>query len=244
MTGRAGPRLDKLQWDMVQIMRSLPLFRALEEEEWQEIAPMLHGHCYPKDAYLFFQGDPPDALYILWIGRVKVVRHTNQGRDVVLEVLGPGQLLGEMAVLDGRPYSATAQALEEAAVISIARADFFALLERYPAVAMGVITELSRRLRMTTELVRSLAIDRVEQRIARILLRLADLAGQPHAGKPGAILIDIPITRQDIAEMTGTTVETAIRTMSRFRKQGVLSSQRGRVIILDANALYDAGHGG
>lgn len=244
MTGRAGPRLDKLQWDMVQIMRSLPLFRALEEEQWHEIAPMLHGHCYPKDAYLFFRGDPPDALYILWIGRVKVVRHTNQGRDVVLEVLGPGQLLGEMAVLDGRPYSATAQALEEAAVISIARADFFTLLERYPVVAMGVITELNRRLRMTTELVRSLAIDRVEQRIARILLRLADLAGQPHAAAPGAILIDIPITRQDIAEMTGTTVETAIRTMSRFRKQGLLSSQRGRVVILAPDALYDAGHGG
>ena len=227
-TLRAGPRLDKLQWNMVQVARSVPLFRALAEEEWVEVAPVLHGHCYPKDSYLFFQGDPPDAIFVIWMGRVKLVRHTDNGRDVVLEVLGPGNLLGEMAVLDGSPYSMTAQTLEEVAVVTIARRDFFSLIERYPGVSLGVISELSRRLRLTTELVRSLAVDRVEQRIARTLLRMADLAGKTSASaREGAIQIDIPLTRQDIAEMTGTTVETAIRIMSRFRRQGLLSTSRG-----------------
>jgi len=243
VTGRAGPRLDKLQWNMVQVARTVPLFRALSEEEWEAIAPLLHGHCYPKDSYIFFQGDPPDALYILWIGRVKLVRHTDHGRDVVMEVLGPGQLLGEMAVLDGRPYSTTAQTLEEVAVVAIPRNDFFSILERYPKVSMGVISELSRRLRLSSELVRSLAVDRVEQRIARTIVRLADLAATPYPGQENAILIDLPLTRQDIAEMTGTTVETAIRVMSRFRKRGMISSVRGRILITDHNALQHVANG-
>ncbi|MCO6452145.1 MAG: Crp/Fnr family transcriptional regulator [Caldilineales bacterium] len=236
---RAGTRLDKLQWNMIQVAREVPLFRSLTEEEWEDIAPLLHGQCFPKESYLFFQGDPPDALYIVWIGRVKLVRHTDNGRDVVLEVLGPGQLIGEMAVLDGRPYSTTAQTLEEVAVVAIARRDFYSLLERYPRVAMGVISELSRRLRMTTELVRSLAVDRVEQRIARTLLRLADLAGRPYGEDESAIVIDMPLTRQDIAEMTGTTVETAIRVMSRFRKQGLVTSVRSRVVITSPDGLTE-----
>ena len=242
-SGRAGSRLDKLQWNMVQVVRTVPLFRGLTEEDWEEIAPLLRGHCYPKDSYLFFQGDPPDALFVLWIGRVKLVRHTDHGRDVVLEVLGPGQMLGEMAVLDGRPYSTTAQTLEEVAVVAIPRRDFFDMLERYPQVSMAVISELSRRLRLASELVRSLAVDRVEQRIARTLLRLSGLAGTPYEPEEGSMLIDMPLTRQDIAEMTGTTVETAIRVMSRFRKQGLVSSVRGRVVITDPEALADVAHG-
>ncbi|HEY52734.1 MAG TPA: Crp/Fnr family transcriptional regulator, partial [Caldilineae bacterium] len=177
------------------------------------------------------------------IGRVKLVRHTDHGRDVVMEVLGPGQLLGEMAVLDGRPYSTTAQTLEEVAVVAIPRQDFFAMLERYPKVSMGVISELSRRLRLASELVRSLAVDRVEQRIARTIMRLADIAASTYPGQEDAILIDLPLTRQDIAEMTGTTVETAIRVMSRFRKQGMISSVRGRILVTDQSALQRVSQG-
>jgi len=224
---------------MVQVAHSVPLFRGLSEQEWGQVTPLLNGHCYPKDSYIFFQGDPPTALYIMWMGRVKLVRHTGHGRDVVMEVLGPGQLIGEMAIFDGRPYSMTAVTLEDVAVVSIARSDFFSLLERYPPISMGVISELSRRLRVTNELVRSLAVDRVEQRIARTLLRLADLAGRSYSTHPGAVLIDMALTRQDIAEMTGTTVETAIRVMSRFRKSGLVASVRGRVVIKEPEQLRE-----
>ncbi len=236
-TKHSDYRLDKLQWNMVQVARSVPLFRGLSEEEWNQVAPLLNGHCYPKDAYIFFQGDPPAALYIVWMGRVKLVRHTSHGRDVVMEVLGPGQLIGEMAIFDGRPYSMTAVTLEDVAVVSIARNDFFALLERFPSISLGVISELSRRLRVVNDLVRSLAVDRVEQRIARMLIRLANLAGRPYEADPGGTLIDIALTRQDIAEMTGTTVETAIRVMSRFRRNDLIATVRGRVLIKDIEQL-------
>ncbi|HIQ06402.1 MAG TPA: Crp/Fnr family transcriptional regulator, partial [Anaerolineae bacterium] len=191
-------------------------------------------HCYPKDAYIYFEGDPSEMLYVMWVGQVKLLRHSDRGRDVVLEIIGPGRMFGEVAVLEGTPYDTSAQCLEDTAVVAISREDFFAILKRYPAVSLAVIGELSRRLRSTTDLVRSLAVDRVEQRIARILLKLASATGRP---TEQGLMIDIPLTRQDIADMTGTTVETAIRVMSRLRREKLVITQRGRVTILEPERL-------
>jgi len=239
---RTSSRLEKMKREMIKAVRTTPLFKSLSDEDWRDVVQFLHGHCYPADSYLFFQGDPPEALYIIWSGRVKLVRHTDQGRDVVVTVLGPGQLIGEMAVFDGRPYSMTGVTLEETAVVTIARNDLMTIIQRYPAVSFEVILELNRRLRLCTELVRSLAVDRVEQRIARALLRLKDLGGVPAPDGDG-IMIDIHLTRQDIAEMTGTTVETAIRVMSRFRKEGLIRSYKGRTILLDIPGLETIARG-
>lgn len=219
---------------MLQIVRSVPLFASLREEDWEEVVGILNGLCYPRDAYLFFAGDPPAYLFIVWSGRVKLVRHSIDGRDVVLDVLGPGRLIGELAVFEGAPYSQTAQAMEDVAVITIARQDFLALLQRYPSVALAVINELVRRLRVANDLVQSLAVDRVERRIARALLRLAAHNG---ARRDHGLVIPVRLTRQDLADMTGTTVETAIRVMSRFRKQGLIVTQGGRIIIKDPEQL-------
>ncbi len=240
--GRSNSRLDKMKWEMMQGVRSTPLFKSLSEKDWEDVVQYLHGHCYPADSYLFFQGDPPEALYIIWNGRVKLVRHTDQGRDVVVTVLGPKQLIGEMAIFDGRPYSMTAITLEDTAVVTVTRNDLMEVIHRYPEVSFEVILELNRRLRLCHELVRSLAVDRVDQRIARALLRLKDLGGVPAPGGEG-IMIDIHLTRQDIAEMTGTTVETAIRVMSRFRKGGLTRNHKGRTILLDIEGLEEIARG-
>jgi len=229
-----GPQPDKIQLNMAQVVRTVPLFASLRERDWDEVAGMLAGLCYPRDAFVFFEGDLPEFLYVIWMGRVKLVRHSVDGRDVVLDVLGPGRLLGEVAVFDGAPYSQTAQAMEEIAVIAISRTDFLDLLARFPTLALAVINELGRRLRVANDLVQSLAVDRVEQRIARALLRLAMYNGTPT--KDG-LMIQMRLTRQDLADMTGTTVETAIRVMSRFRKQSWITTQRGRVIIKQPDQL-------
>jgi CRP-like cAMP-binding protein len=226
--------MDKLHLNMVQIVKSVPLFLSLTPQDWESVADMLIGRCYPKDAYIFHAGDPPEALYIVWIGQVKILRHSEEGRDIVLDVIGPGHMFGEMAVFDGAPYSASAQAMEDVAVVAILRPDFFRLLEKYPSVALAVISELSRRLRNANDLVHSLAVERVERRIARMLLKLAAATAQRNTN---GLVIDLPLTRQDIADMTGTTVETAIRVMSRFRKQGLITTERGRVVILDPEGL-------
>lgn len=226
--------MDKLQFNMVQIVRTVPLFSSLTPSDWEAVAELLNGHCYPKDAYICFEGDPPEALYVVWMGQVKLLRHSEQGRDVVLDVIGPGHMFGEMACLDGTPYDTTAQCLEDTAVVSIARRDFYDLIQRYPSLSMAVISELSRRLRSATDLVRSLAVDRVEQRIARVLLKLANATGRP---TPEGLTIDIPLTRQDVADMTGTTVESAIRVMSKLRRQGLITTHRGRVVLTNVAEL-------
>lgn len=228
------PIVDKHHLNMIQVVRNVPLFASLRERDWEEVAGMLNGLCYPRESYLFFEGDQPEFLYVVWMGRVKLVRHSVDGRDVVLDVMGPGRLLGEVAVFEGAPYSQTAQAMEEVAVISIDRKDYLSLLERYPTLALAVINELGRRLRVANDLVQSLAVDRVERRIARALLRLAMYNGSK---VDDGLMIMMRLTRQDLADMTGTTVETAIRVVSRFRKQGWITTQRGRIIIKQPDQL-------
>ncbi|MER2600440.1 MAG: Crp/Fnr family transcriptional regulator [Caldilineales bacterium] len=225
---RRTASFEKLQVNMMQVVRTVPLFASLREETWDEVADKLIGLCYPRDAYLFFEGDQPEYLYIIWMGRIKLLRHSIDGRDVVLDVLGPERLVGELAVFEGAPYSQTAQAMEDVAVIAITRQDYLELLQRFPALSLAVINELGRRLRVVNDLVQSLAVDRVERRIARALLRLAHYNGSPTRD---GTMIQMRLTRQDLADMTGTTVETAIRVMSRFRKAGWITTQRGRVII-------------
>ena len=221
--------------DKLKVVRTAPLFGAFPEKDWSTVADLLGERRYGKDEYIFFEGDPPEALYIVWAGRVKLLRHSREGRDVVLDVMGPNRLLGEMAVFEGAPYDFTAQAMEPTALITIARQDFLALLRRFPQLSLAVIAELGRRLRSASDLVHSLAVERVERRVARVLLKMADAAGKPTDG--GGTLIDVTLTRQDVADMAGTTVETAIRTMSRLRRQGMLDTKRGRVVILDWGRL-------
>lgn len=232
----SSPRtsLDKLHWDMVQVVRSVPLFASMRERDWDEIAGLLNGVCFHREAYVFFEGDAPEFLYVVWMGRVKLLRHSVDGRDVVLDVLGPGRLLGELAVFEGAPYSQTAQSMEDVALVSIKRQDYLDLLQRYPSLSLAVINELGRRLRVANDLVQSLAVDRVDRRIARALLRLALYNG---LRTDDGLMIQMRLTRQDLADMTGTTVETAIRVMSRFRKEGWITTQRGRVIIKQPEQL-------
>jgi CRP-like cAMP-binding protein len=227
--------------NMLKVVRTVPLFATLPERDLAVVADLLGERTYNKDDYIFFEGDPPEALYVVWAGRVKLLRHSKEGRDVVLDVIGPNRLLGEMAVFEGAPYDFTAQAMEPTALISVGRHDFLVLLRRFPRLSLAVIAELGRRLRSATDLVHSLAVERVARRIARVLLKMADATGKPAAG--GGTLIDVTLTRQDVADMAGTTVETAIRTMSRLRRQGIIATRRGRVVILDSDRLWDIARG-
>ena len=146
---RATPA-EKLQLNMVQVVRTVPLFASLRERDWEEVASQLTGSVLPPRGLHLLRRGPPENLYVVWMGQVKLVRHSVDGRDVVLDVLGPGRLLGEVAVFEGRAYSQTAQAMEEVAAIAIARNDYLDLLQRYPTLALAVINELGRRLRVPT----------------------------------------------------------------------------------------------
>jgi CRP/FNR family transcriptional regulator len=229
------PDIELSRSDKLNVAKNTPLFKDLGDRDWAAVADLLGERSYSKDEYVFFEGDPPEALYLVRSGSVKLLRHSREGRDVVLDVIGPSRMLGEMAVFEGAPYDFTAQAMEPTELISIARYDFLSMLRRFPRLSMVVISELGRRLRSASDLVHSLAVERVARRIARVLLKMADAAGVPAEG--GGTLIDVTLTRQDVADMAGTTVETAIRTMSRLRQDGIIATKRGRVVVLDRAQL-------
>jgi CRP-like cAMP-binding protein len=215
------------------------LFSSLPGEERWAVEGQLVHRAFERDEYLFFEGDAAEWLVFVAEGRVKMIKHSESGRETILATFGPGQIVGEVGVLVGDVYPATAQALEQTVTLSLRRAEYVDLVRGNPDLAWALIKELGRRLQRAHETIRSLAVEKVERRVARALLRMANTAGERLEGSapPGAVRITVPLSRQDIADMAGTVIETAIRTMSKFQKQGLIETRAGRIVLLQPHKL-------
>lgn len=211
------------------------LFAALSDVERGQIEHRLARKSYDRDEYLFFEGDPADWLVYVVEGRVKMIKHSESGRETILAAFGSGQIVGEVGVLVGEAYPATAQALEPTVTLNLRRAEYVDLVREHPDLAWALIAELGRRLQRAHETIRSLAVEKVERRVARVLLRMASASGERL--EEGAVRITVPLSRQDIADMAGTVLETAIRTLSKFQKQGLVETKRGRLVLLKPHKL-------
>jgi CRP/FNR family transcriptional regulator len=143
-------------------------------------------------------------------------------------------MFGEFALFERKPYPTSAQALEPSTILKLSRKEFLLFFGRHPFVATEMIMELGRQLQEAHATIKSLAVDRVEQRIANILLKLAGKLGNPEGA---GIVLNLALTRQDLADMGGTTVETTIRVMSRFTKKKIIRPANGKILILDPQAL-------
>ena len=148
------------------------------------------------------------------------------GKEIILSFFGPGEMFGEVAVFENKPYPASAQAISETRLLGIKKADLIAFLIKYPQVALRIIGILSGRLRDSQNRLRDLAGERVEQRLARMLLMLSAKLGT-----------DLPFTRQELSDMSGTTTETTIRILSQWKDRGIISSVRGKITIADESKL-------
>jgi len=215
------------------------LFAPLSGEVRAAVAQQLVRRTWEKDDYLFFEGDRAEWLVLVVQGRVKMLKHSESGRETILATFGPGQIVGEVGVLVGETYPATAQALEAATTLSLRRDEYADLVRAHPDLAWALIAELGRRLQRAHETIRSLAVEKVERRVARVLLRMANTAGErlEDPGVPGAVRITVPLSRQDIADMAGTVLETAIRAMSKFQKQGWIETRQGHIVLLQPHQL-------
>lgn len=217
------------------LLAASPLFASLSDRERTELARRLVRRAYEREEYLFFEGAPAEWLVLLLQGRVKMLKHSESGRETILATFGPGQIVGEVAVLVGETYPATAQALEPTLAVSLRRAEYMALIRTHPDLAWALITELGSRLQRAHETIHSMAVEKVERRVARALLRMAAASGERMEG--GAVRITVALSRQDIADMAGTVLETAIRTMSKFQKQGFVESREGHILLLQPHQL-------
>jgi CRP-like cAMP-binding protein len=211
------------------------LFAALSAEEQSEVARQFSPHYYEKDDYLFWEGEPAEWLVLVTAGQVKMIKHSESGRETILATFGPGQIVGEVGVLVGENYPATAQALEPASTLNLRRDDYTELVRKYPDLAWALIQELGRRLQGAHETIRSLAVEKVERRVARVVLRMANTAGERL--DDGTVRISVPLSRQDVADMAGTVIETAIRALSKFQKQGLIETREGHIVLLEAHRL-------
>lgn len=210
------------------------LFLGLSAESQRRLLGQMVQGRLDAGAYLFMEGEPADRLYLLTAGRVKMIKHSPDGHETILALFEAGQIVGEVGVLAGGTYPATAQALEPVTTLSLARQTYIRLVQEQPALAWSLIEELGRRLQSAHEAIRSLAVEKVEQRIARLLLRLAAASGEK---QEDGVYITVPLTRREIADMTGTTVETAIRVMSKLRRLGLVDSEQGQIRILRPHQL-------
>ena len=211
------------------------LFAPLSEEERAGAAHRFSPHHYQRDDYLFWEGEPAEWLVFVTEGQVKMIKHSESGRETILATFGPGQIVGEVGVLVGEVYPATAQALEPSSTLNLRRDDYVELVRQYPDLAWALIQELGRRLQGAHETIRSLAVEKVERRVARVVLRMASTAGERL--DDGTVRISVPLSRQDIADMAGTVIETAIRALSKFQKQGLIETRAGHIILLEAHRL-------
>lgn len=222
------------------MLRQSPVFAGLPAREVEALAALAVEEAHRPRSYIFMEGDPSRWFYLVKSGHVKIVRHSKTGKDVVLELLGPGEVFGGVAVIEKRAYPAAAQATEPTVVLKIAADPMIAVAERHPSFIKEIALMIGRRLRAAHDSVRSLAVDPVEARLAAALLRLAEREGA--RGKRG-VTLPFHLTRQSLADMSGTTVETAIRVLSRWLRDGLLLDEGGRLVLRDPEALRTLAEG-
>jgi CRP-like cAMP-binding protein len=217
-----------------EALRSTALYRGLSNEDRARLVPVATVKSFDKGATIFSEGDPADFLYTILRGRVKVVKMIPSGKEVILEIFGAGDPVGAVVAYEGRPYPASAIALESASLLLVRRAPFFALLETHPSLARGFMLGLTQRIVELTRRIPEVAGGRVETRFAHLFLKLSDKVGRVG---PEGIAIPMALSRQDLADLTGTTIETCIRIMSRWNKEGLVRTERDGFVVLDRAAL-------
>lgn len=236
-TGRRSPRSagsDKEH--AAEAIGSLPVFRGLSPGDQDRLASLATLRRYDRGDFLWHAGDSADHLTVIVRGRVKIVRHAESG-DLILELFGEGEPVGAIAVYNGIPYPASAVCLEPVALLTLPRRDYFELLDRHPEFARSVIRELTKLTISLTRKLEEMRGQRVETRIARLFLTLAERMGRD---TPDGREIVLALTRQEIADLVGTTVESAIRVLSRWGREGLLLSGRGRFLIPSVERLREA----
>lgn len=216
----------------IQVLTQVPLFAGLPDGDLRAFAPLLRERRFPKGSVILMQGDPGDALYLIATGQVKVVLIGEDGREVILSVLGPGSFFGDMSLIDDQPRSAHVVAMEEATLLQLRRDDFQARLRASPDVAISLLRELSRRLRRADDTIGSLALRDVNGRIAHLLMELAD--------DEGGDRITRRLTHATLAQMVGASRETVSRTLRILVTSGVIRMNRREILILEREPLRRA----
>lgn len=216
------------------ILHQTPFFQGLSPAKIAAVNEQFREFGYQPGASIYLSGEKAANLYVVASGQVKLLRHSMSGQDVLLDILQSGDYFGSLTALADDVYPETAVAQTAGCVLAIRVEAFRALLQQYPSAALAVLDVTAKRLHDTQETVRRLSVNSVEQRIAAVLLKLADKLGEI---TDEGILIQMALSRDDLAQMSGTTTETASRIISQFQKAGLVHSGRQWLALTDKAGL-------
>lgn len=212
------------------ILKKIPIFAVLRDEILDQIYSLTQKRLYKRNNMILMEEDFGDTLFILNSGSVKITRISEEGREVILSILGEGDFFGEMSIFDGESRSANVVALEDSEVFILKRSDFIDLLQKHPEVAITLLQELASRLRKSDQQIEGLSLSDAENRIAMTIVRLAEELGMI---KMGQVVIHNMPYQQDIANMAGTSRETVSRMLKLLERKGYIIKQGRKLTIMD-----------
>ena len=220
--------------DTIALLRRAQVFSTLSDDELAHVARVTMARRFDAGATVFKEGDEGSTCYIVRAGRTRAIREHPDGRSITLAHFGPGDIFGEMAMLDGERRSATVEATEDTEAIAILSADMHRLLREHADISVKLIAALGQRLRDTNERLTRQSFQTVQSRVAATLVQLVAAARESGAGE-GDVLITT--TQAELAQLAGTSRESASRFLAVLERAGIIAQGRGRLTVHDPEAL-------
>jgi CRP-like cAMP-binding protein len=221
----------------IQELASISLFERLSKEALEKLHALTQRKKYPKGTAVFFQDDPSDSMYVVLSGSAKVYQTSEDGHERILKILKPGEVVGELAMLEGRPRSASVETLEPSELLSLSRKDFEAFGNAHPQVLWELLAEFAERLRRVNEDVLDMSFRDVPYRMLRVLSQLLDHHGE---ATPEGWRIALPLSVRELASMVGSNPETVGRLLDRYESEGLLKRAGNEWVVPDKKALTRA----
>jgi CRP/FNR family transcriptional regulator len=218
----------------IALLNQVPVFSALAEEELGRVAEVTVPRRFDAGEVVFREGDESDTCYIVRSGHVRAVREHQDGRSITLAQFGPGDIFGELAMFDNESRSATVEAIDKTEVIAILGGDMRRLLREHPDIAVKLLAALGRRLRETNERLARQSFQTVQSRVAAVLAQLVEAARAEGAGD-GDVLITS--TQAELAQLAGSSRESASRFLAVLERAGIITQGRGKLVVHDPPAL-------
>lgn len=226
------------------LLETSSLFRDLPRPLLDRLAAGSYTRAIPRGETLFNQGDKAQSIFVVLTGRLRLVQHTLDGRDVTMNTFAPGDPIGLVVALTGESYPGSAEVIEDCAVLGVPGEVMWQVMHEHGPLAVRVLRIVADRLHEAQNRIRELSAERVQQRVARALLRLAQQVGVKEPD--GSIRLDLRLSRQDIAQLSGTTLETVSRTLTAWERDKIIDARREQILILNRFKLFgiaeDMGH--
>ena len=222
--------------DKRALLANHPLFGQLAPEELERLVAYMRLVRHPARTVLFRKGDPGTHMVVVVRGRVKVCTHSEDGKELVLNLINAGEVVGEIALLDGSDRTADAVTLTDSDLLILERRDFIPFLQRHADACMRLFAVLCARLRKTSELLEEALFLEGSSRLAKRLVHLAEIFGKP---VPGGVRIDIPLSQQQLGNMVGMSRESMNKQLKQWRHDNLIRIEDGRYVLTNLDALRD-----